>query len=196
MKKRQMKKPLIVLCVLVVIVSFASYAHATLMQAEWQMNVIKADLSNSYGLSSGDTISGFAFYDNSSLAGVGVEYVYFGAGSGNHMQFNIPTLTFYEMNAYSYTSGESPWMKFEDGSFVAISYIADVVLSIPSDGANYRLEVSYFGAWRVTDWAGRESGGNYGNFIQRPAPVPEPATMLLLASGLVGLAGVRKKFKK
>jgi hypothetical protein len=29
-----------------------------------------------------------------------------------------------------------------------------------------------------------------------PKPVPEPATMLFLASGFAGLAGLRKKFKK
>ncbi|OPL17255.1 MAG: hypothetical protein AVO38_05495 [delta proteobacterium ML8_D] len=29
-----------------------------------------------------------------------------------------------------------------------------------------------------------------------PAPVPEPATLLLMATGLIGLVGFRKKFKK
>jgi hypothetical protein len=37
-------------------------------------------------------------------------------------------------------------------------------------------------------------GGSAADWTQQP--VPEPATMLLVASGLIGLVGFRKRFRK
>ena len=43
--------------------------------------------------------------------------------------------------------------------------------------------------------SGRSDFGSYG-FSGTPAPVPEPVTMLFLVPGLIGIVGIRRRFRK
>jgi len=48
-----------------------------------------------------------------------------------------------------------------------------------------------------SNYTGKAQFTNFNNPVDSPSAVPEPATILLIGSGLLGLAGIgRKKFKK
>jgi hypothetical protein len=48
----------------------------------------------------------------------------------------------------------------------------------------------------IFEWISPVSGNDFKAYSDGHASVPEPATMLLLGIGLMGLAGVRRKFKQ
>lgn len=62
---------------------------------------------------------------------------------------------------------------------------SDVIDSLDSEALRIGIHVQGFA-----------NGGSESFVNNPPAPVPEPGTMLLLGTGLIGLAGFRKKFTK
>lgn len=95
--------------------------------------------------------------------------------------------------------GYSPGSEWVDISLTGWSYQADLldnalsVVLTPWTSGNYGPTMTY----RTRDYSFGEFAATLELTGEEGAPIPEPATMLLLGSGLVGLAGFRrKKFKK
>ena len=116
---------------------------------------------------------------------------------------NAYWISYYELSWPPIDETTYKWLKFWGADPSSVYPVGtSAVFSFDADdvqvGTNQGYVVTYF-----YEDAKQYSDPNYwyhSYFTQitgpMPAPVPEPTTILLIGSGIIGLAGVRKRFKR
>ena len=104
------------------------------------------------------------------------------SGTSSGAQFYYDYFGFYEL--------EGPLVPLENPTFPT-HYIAMVEFCTTQPYPNYSS--MSLGEYYLKD---TYYSSNFGAWVASASPIPIPATLLLFGSGLIGIVGIRRKFKK